>query len=168
MDIINRINSTRFLGCEFLTWLWFRSATQEGIFAIGDDTFEVWFDRKMTLATDTEAMTIKAENPSETSESRVSALTGKIVSVATLRVVQGQKQWTVTVKGETLGLSSVKIPALLSREDDDLLWERLALIDEIEDMIRALFGQFIAIRTGNEWSDELDAIRKWIHRTEVR
>jgi len=167
MDIINRINSTRYLGREFLTWLWYRSSLQNGIFQMTDGPLEVWFDAKLTLEAQgdiKESNVIKAENPTETSEAHAALLNGKLVSDARLRMVSGQKQWTLSLKADTLGISSVKIPALLSREDDDQLYERFMLIEEIEDTVSALFHQFIELRTDDEaWRPEVQAIRAWVH-----
>lgn len=181
MDIINRINNSRFLGREFLMWLWFRSQTNEGMFSLSDsdsprtarvaleEQLEIWFDKKVKLTSTAgsateESSTIKADNPTETSEARVSALTGKQITDATLRVVRGQKQWTVTVKADTLGISGVKVPALLSKEDDDQFTERMALIEEIEEIIRSLFLSFVTLRIGPDWPSELHEIRTWVHR----
>ena len=171
MDIINRINSTRYLGREFLTWLWYRSAQQDGIFELTDGPLEVWFDGRLTMEAQgdiKESDVIKAESPTETSEARAALLSGKLVADARLRMISGQKQWTLAVKGDTLGLSGVKIPALLSREDDDQLYERFALIEEIEDTVTALFRMFVEIRTDDEaWRPEVHAIRAWVHGVEV-
>jgi hypothetical protein len=170
MDIINRINATRYLGREFLTWLWYRSATQQGIFELPDGAVEVWFDARLTLESQgdlKEQNVIKAESPTETTEAHAALLTGKLVSEARLRVVHGQKQWSLAMKGDTLGLSGVKIPALLSREDDDQLYERFMLIEEIEDMLAALFRQFMELRLDDElWRPEIQAIRTWVHEVE--
>lgn len=168
MDIINRINSTRYLGREFLTWLWFRSSLQNGIFEMSDGPLEVWFEAKLTLEAGgdiKESNVVKAENPTETSEAHAALLTGKLVSDARLRLVSGQKQWTVSVKGDTLALSGIKIPALLSREDDDQLYERFMLVEEIEDTVAGLYRQFMEIRLDDEvWRPEIQAIRAWVHR----
>jgi hypothetical protein len=170
MDIINRINATRYLGREFLTWLWYRSAQQSGVFELGagEAPVEVWFDQKLTLEAQgdiKESNVIKAENPTETSEAHAALLSGKLVADARLRVVSGQKQWTLSVKGDTLGISGVKVPALLSREDDDQLYERFMLIEEIEDTVHALFRQFMELRLDDEaWRPEVQAIRAWVHR----
>ena len=170
MDIINRINATRYLGREFLTWLWYRSATQDGVFDLPDGVVEVWFDARLTLEAPgdiKEQNVIKAESPTETSEAHAALLTGKLVSDARLRVIRGQKQWAFALKGETLGLSGVRIPALLSREDDDQLYERFALIEEIEDTVAALYRQFMELRLDDElWVPEIKAIRTWIHQIE--
>ncbi len=170
MDIINRINATRYLGREFLTWLWYRSATQQGIFELPDGAVEVWFDARLTLESQgdlKEQNVIKAESPTETTEAHAALLTGKLVSEARLRVVHGQKQWSLAMKGDTLGVSGVKIPALLSREDDDQLYERFMLIEEIEDMLAALFRQFMELRLDDAlWRPEIQAIRTWVHEVE--
>jgi hypothetical protein len=169
MDIINRINSTRYLGREFLTWLWYRSALQNGVFEISgaEGPLEVWFDAKLTLDAQgdiKESNVIKAENPTETSEAHAALINGKLVSDARLRVVSGQKQWTLSIKADTLGIGSVKIPALLSREDDDQLYERFMLIEEIEDSVDLLFQQFMALRLEDDaWRPEVQAIRAWVH-----
>lgn len=168
MDLINRINYTSFLGREFLTWLWYRSDTREGLFTIDDNTVEVWFDAKLTLEAQgdlKESNVVKAENPTDTDEAHAALLTGKLVTEARLRVIVEQKQWGATVKADNIGLSSVKLPALLSREDDDQLYERFFLMEEIEDIVDALFDQFIAVRLNDStWKKEINAIRTWVHR----
>lgn len=171
MDIINRINSTRYLGREFLTWLWYRSSLQNGIFEMSDGPLEVWFDAKLTLEAQgdvKESNIIKAENPTETQEAHAALLNGKLVSDARLRLVSGQKQWTLSVKGDSLAISGVKIPALLSREDDDQLYERFMLIEEAEDTVHALFQQFMELRMVDDaWRPEVQAIRGWVHGVSV-
>ena len=171
MDIINRINSTRYLGREFLTWLWYRSSLQDGIFEMTDGPLEVWFDAKLTLEAQgdvKESNIIKAENPTETQEAHAALLNGKLVSYARLRLVSGQKQWTLSVKGDSLAISGVKIPALLSREDDDQLYERFMLIEEAEDTVHALFQQFMELRMDDDaWRPEVQAIRGWVHGVSV-
>ena len=36
MDLVDLIESHRFLGSEYLTWLWFRSEMHDGMIAVGD------------------------------------------------------------------------------------------------------------------------------------
>ncbi|TNF30917.1 MAG: hypothetical protein EP329_13080 [Deltaproteobacteria bacterium] len=168
MDLINRINYTRFLGREFLTWLWYRSDLNEGMFDIPTGPVEVWFDAKLTLEAQgdlKEQNVVKAENPTEADEARAALLTGKLVAEARLRIIRDQKQWTLNVKGDTLALSGVKIPALLSREDDEQLFERFYLMEELEDLFADLYEQFIRTRLDDEtWAPEVQAIRAWVHQ----
>jgi len=170
MDLINRINYTRFLGREFLTWLWFRSDTSEGLFKIDDGHIEVWFDQRLTLEAQgdlKEQNVVKAENPTEAEEARTALLTGKLVSEARLRIIKEQKQWTFNVKGDTLGLGGVKLPALLSRDDEDALYERFYLMEELTEAFDQLYKSFIALRLDDEaWRAEIGLVRAWVHQVD--
>ena len=167
MDLLNRIEHTRFLGREFLTWLWYRSELQEGLFDVGDKRIEVWFDAKLTLEAlgdIKEQNVIKSESPTETEEARASLQSGKYVKEARLRVVHDQKQWTLTVKADDLSLHGLKIPALLSKEDDDQLYERFYLMEEVEDVVDHLFAGFLDVRLSDaRWGEEVTALRTWIN-----
>ena len=167
MDLINRINYTRFFGREFLTWLWFRSDRQEGLFKRGEEAVEVWFDSRLVLEAQGEVKeqnVIKAETPTDTDEAHASLATGKQVTEAKLRVIRDQKQWTFTIKGESLGMAGLKLPALLSREDDNRLYERFDLIEEIEGIVNELFGDFIELRLNDdEWRQEVTNLRDWVY-----
>lgn len=166
MDLLNRINHTRFLGREFLNWLWYRSVAQEGLFTCGDRQIEVWFDAKISLEAlgdVREQSVIKSECPTDTDEARAALQAGKHVAEARLRVIHEQKQWAVTVKGEELLMSGLKIPALLSKEDDDQVYERFYLMEELEDLVDDLFAQFIGLRLDDDaWREEVAAIREWV------
>jgi hypothetical protein len=167
VDLVSRIANTRFLGREFLTWLWYRSELQEGLFRLGEDrTIEVWFDARLTLEAlgdIKEQNVIKSESPTETEEARASLQTGKQVKEARLRVVYDQKQWTATIKADDLSLHGLKLPAVLSREEDDQVYERFDLLEEIEDLMDDLFGVFRTIRLDDDaWRPEVAAIRDWV------
>lgn len=167
MDLINRINHTSFLGREFLTWLWYRSEQQEGIFQIGDRAVEVWFDARLTLETPGEIKeqnVIVCESPTEADEARASLLAGKQATAARLRIVSDQKQWTCNFKAEDISLSTLKLPALLSREDEDQLYERFYLLEEVQDILDDLFKTFVEIRIEDDtWREEVGAMRAWVH-----
>ena len=65
------------------------------------------------------------------------------------------------------GSNGTIMQSLLSREDDDQLYERFMLIEEIEDMLAALFRQFMELRLDDElWRPEIQAIRTWVHEVE--
>lgn len=166
MDLVQRINNTAFLGGEFLTWLWHESELKEGRFQLGERWIEVYFDAKLVLEATgdiKETSAIKSEAPTETEEARASLQSGKHVSEARLRVVAEQKQWLVTVKAADLSLTGVKIPALLSQEDDDKVYERLYLIEELEDLLDDLFGVFLDKRLDEDtWAAETETLRAWL------
>lgn len=166
MDLLTKITHTQFLGREFLTWLWYRSDRDEGLFQRDGEQIEVWFDAKLVLEAQgdiKEQNVIKSETPTETEEARVSLQNGKQVKEARLRIISDQKQWTVTVKGDDLGLTGLKLPALLSREDDEQLYERFYLIEEVQDIVEHLFAGFVRLRLDDDaWRAELAPLRDWV------
>ena len=167
MDLVTRIERTQHLGGEFLTWLWFQSELNEGRVLAGDQEVEVWFDARLTLESlgqVRESNVIRSDSPTETDEARASLQSGKHVQQARLRVVLDQKSWTATIKAEDLTLHSVKVPALLTEAEDDRLYERLALLEEIHALVGGLFGSFMEIRLDHgRWHDEVKHLRHWVH-----
>lgn len=87
---------------------------------------------------------------------------GKKVSQARVRVKRGEREWLTTVKGRTLDLASIKLPAILNKVEDDRFYERMQLIEDLDRIIDALYAQFLAVRLGDAWGKELEGIRAWI------
>lgn len=168
MDLVDRLASTSFLGKEFLTWLWFKSDIQEGLITVGDGgpAAELWYCDSIMISgagQGAEKVTVRCEDPSLSPEARMALRQGKKVEKARIRIVRGQREWTVSIAGETLALASIKIPALLTREEDDKLRERLDLLDQLDAMVAALFSGFLTLRTDREqWEQERLALRDWI------
>ncbi|MFT5433773.1 MAG: hypothetical protein ACI9OJ_004481 [Myxococcota bacterium] len=168
MDFVDRLSTTSFLGREFLTWLWFKSDSQEGLMDLDDGgpAAEVWLTDRITLSGSgdgAEKVTVKTDDPALNIEARIALRQGKMVEKACIRLVRGQREWTTSVVSETLALSSVKIPALLTREEDEKLTERLSLLDELDSMMIALFQAFLKVRMDAEtWAPERDQLQAWI------
>jgi hypothetical protein len=166
MELYQRVEATSHLGREFLTWLWFESERNGGVFQAAEVPVEVIFDAKLTLAstgTLKEESVIKSERPTDVEEARVSLQSGKQVEEARLRLTTGQKYWSLTVKAQDLSLHGVKLPALLGATDEDAIYERLALLEECQDLVDGLFGSFVERRLNTQtWSAEAEAIRAWV------
>lgn len=172
MDHMELVHRTEFLGAEFLTWLWYRSDVQDGMFHGGDEVgpFEVWFDDKLVVKSeiaDAQENIFKGGHPTSSQEARTALRLGKLASEARLRVVRGAQEWSFGIKGKTLALSGLKLPAVLSREDDEKFYERMLLVEQVEAMMQSLYTTFARLRTGDAWeADELPAIRRWIESEE--
>ena len=77
MDLGKKIEATRQLGSEFLTWMLFRSVLQEGIFETEAGQVELWFEDKITLVSPFaggEINILKGEAPAESRESLTALL----------------------------------------------------------------------------------------------
>lgn len=167
MDLVTRIQRTRFLGREFLTWLWYRTDLAQGdaAFELGDRKVDLWFDARLTLEAlgdVKEQNVVKSETPTETEEARASLQSGKQVREARLRLVADDKQWTMTVRADDLSIHGLKVPGLITREEEEQLHERLSLMEEAEDLVDLLFARFLEVRLDDDaWRTEVAAIREW-------
>ena len=168
MDMIERLESTGFLGKEFLTWLWFQSDTQSGLIEVanGSSVLEVWFVDRLTLSgagQSSSRVAVRSEEPGSSWEARTALRAGKKVSQASVRIVREQREWSATIGGATLALSGVKLPAILTRDADDQMNERFHLLDELDEMVRALFVRFMSLRFDRAgWDVEMKKMRSWV------
>lgn len=166
MDLITKINRTRFLGAEFLLWLWHRSAVQEGRFDGEGESFELYFDSRIVLESAgeiREQSVIKAESPTETPEAQEALRTGKLPMEAKLRILIGPNQWTTTFKAEAFQLAGTKVPGLLAKDEEEVIHERLHLMEELEGVIEALYRQFLDQRLDDDtWRDQVTLMRDWV------
>ena len=81
MNLFESINQTRFLGKEFLTWLWYRSESAGGVFPLADEkSVTLWFDDRIVLELAFENVkevnTIRGENPTGTEEAKAALRMG--------------------------------------------------------------------------------------------
>lgn len=172
MDLIDLINSRAFLGSEFLMWLWFKAECYDGLFDLPEhDRVEVAFDDQLTLEAylaETERNMFRGGAPAYSPEAKTALREGKRVKDAKLRVVKEGREWTFKIKAESLGLTSVKIPSLLSKEEEEQFYERMYLIEELEEIIDVLYKEFLGIRLSKAWNSVmLPAIREWVHTDEL-
>ncbi len=167
MEWLDCVEKTRFLGKEFLTWLWFRAERQQGLFELdGIEPFELFFDDRLVLdvAVDhvREVNAIRSENPTDAAEAKVALQTGKKVTEVRLHIYRDEQEWKCAISAEELALSGVRVPGVLSKEDDEVVLERMMLLDELEAMLDGLWQQFLRIRLDPEaWPTELAALRSW-------
>ena len=173
MDLVDLINRSRFLGNEFLLWLWYKSECFEAQFHMPDfDHVEIWIDDALTLEAtlaETERNTIAGGSPAYSPEAKTALRHGKRPTKAKIGLVNEGREWAFTLKAEDLSVSGVKIPALLSREEDEQFYERMALLDELERIIEALYKEFLTIRLDVGTWDKvmLPAMREWVQRDDV-
>lgn len=172
MDLIDLINSRSFLGSELLMWLWFKAECFDGVFDMqSGDRVELSFDDQLTLEAymaETERNSFRGGAPAFSPEAKTALREGKRVQSAKLCVIKEGREWAFRVKAETLGLSGVKIPSLLSKEENEQFYERMYLLDELEEILDALYREFLEIRLSTAWQEVmLPAMQAWIKSDEL-
>ena len=168
MNLADLIETRRFLGSEFMMWLWFKSETHDGLMDVtGHGPVEVVYDDRLVLEAylaETERNTLKGGAPAYSPEAKVALRHGKRVSRAKLQVVKEGREWSFTFKAEGMDYTSVKIPSVLSKREDEKFYERMYLLEELEEIMDALYREFLAIRVDEtRWDEQMvPAMREWI------
>jgi hypothetical protein len=168
MDIGEKIASARFLGREFLVWLWWQSEEREGVLPLpSGESCELWLEEQLTLVIDNllerAESKMKGGTPSLTPEAKEALRQGKLPTRAKIRLDRGPQHWSFVLDADAFAISSVQIPALITEETEERFYERMQLVEELEAMIGGLLETFVRLRTSPAWErDALPAMRAWV------
>lgn len=169
MDLVDLIKEKRFLGQEFLTWLWFYCERNSGLIDVkGIGGTEIWFEEQMVLDSGNESITCKGGSLSF-AEARTAVREGKKISKVRLRAALDGQEYRLTLNAETLEITGLRLPRTLelSEEEDTGIagrfLDRVAMINEITDLIDGLFTQYLGLRLTELWPErELKDFRRWL------
>jgi len=169
LDIAVAYNRFKFLGFEFLTWLWF---------LIDTDADEISEIRNLSIGNrivlenrhdnKVETLTIKGDDAG-LEEGLLALKKGGLVTEINLIYREGQNnKWQFSLKGENLAVQQIKHPdigSIESSEDvDAFVFEKAHHYNKIITFIDILFSEFMTLRISDEWSDgAVIKMKKWIN-----
>ncbi len=155
MDALARVESTRFLGSEFLLWLWLRAELVDkpiSLPELGD--FEVWLDNQLTLQSDidpNERVTVRGAAPSGSAEAREAVRAQKFPVRARVAVRHQDHDFAFVLVAPRFALASGAIPAVLAKETNDSFVERMDLVERLLSSLDRLYGAFLEERLSDVW-----------------
>jgi len=159
-----------FLGWEFLTWLWYRTEAQGGVFELEKGDVSLVFNDFVALTEsggEGEQSILRKGSAHRSPEARLALRTGKTVTSARLEVAREDRTYTLTVDGETLHLRSVRYPKPQESDPADRELERLEALEEASDILDGLFSHFLQVRLDGAWDrDEVGQIASWIEASQ--
>ena len=175
MDLIDLMREKRFLGQEFLTWVWFQAESQSGLMDLpGVGTVEVWFEDRLDLESGSGNTVQKVTcqgRELDLAEARTALREGKKVSQARIRLRLDGTEWRLTLKAEGLDISGVRAPKTLEPEEEEpeslagRLLERVSVTRELTKVVDGMYAAFLAVRLKPEWEEsELPRLRKWLQK----
>jgi len=176
MDLVDLIQEKRFLGQEFMAWLWYKSEERGGSVALpGTGDITVIFEKHMLLEYgegETSEKVICRGLQTELREARAGLALGKKPEQARVMIVKGDYEFHVTLAAALFEFRNVKLPKTVASSDESdnpeavegRILERIALIEELNRIIHDLFRLFLEIRTRDDWQGELNKIRAWTNR----
>jgi hypothetical protein len=166
MDTLERQQALAFLGREFLLWLLHHSDVHGGYFDLGEGDFvDLMFENQLVLdahIAQAEESRLKGGSPAYSAEARKALQLGKLIRKARITLRHGEVDWLFTFDADTFAFSGIKLPAVLTRDEDDSFTERMVLIETLEGLWLRLYRVFLTQRLGARWDDHTGDIRAWI------
>ena len=154
-DLLERIESTRFLGSEFLLWLWLRAEIINQSIDLGDlGAYDVWLDNHLTLQSDidpNERVTVRGAAPSGSSEAREAVRSQKFPVRARLALRNEERDFACVLVAQRFAVASGAIPAVLTKDTDDAFVERMTLVERLSLSLDRLYAAFLADRLSDTW-----------------
>ena len=171
-DLLKRIEQNRFVGREFLLWMWFESVLFEtNLSPTGEPSCALWLETRLALAFEKDESLLKAATPASLPEAREALRQGKLPREARLRLTQGEHEYAWLFKADTLAISTLAVPAELDAKKDDVhevLYERMRLVEELEATLEALWSDFLSLRLSEAWEAAvMPALRKFARGEKV-
>ncbi|MGD8301826.1 MAG: hypothetical protein PVI55_05370 [Desulfobacterales bacterium] len=170
LDVAVAYNRFKFLGEEFLTWLWFALDQNPTLLRKADpDLTSLEIGNRIVLEKRhkkaIERITIKGENAG-LEEAMLALQKGALVAELNLVYRSNEQKWQFTIKAESLNLSSVKTPKIArpeSPEDmESAILEKIFLYDKILQFLEKLYNTFIKYRLSDHWQKrDVILIKKW-------
>lgn len=174
MDLVDIIAEKRFLGQEFLTWLWCKSEERSGAIdlpGIGD--ISVAFEKHLLLEYgegDSHEKVICQGLQAELNEARTGLRMGKKLEQARIVLGRGEYEWIMTIKASMFDFKSVKTPkTMASQEDSDdpmavegKILEKIGLYEQALQLVDELFRLYLNVRLSSGWAAELARLSAWI------
>lgn len=165
-DLVDRIESARFLGCEFLVWLWWKTEAFETELELLDGTaLSVWLDSALLMkgATDgTERIQFTGVAPSATAEAKLALRLGKLPVRARVCLRRDPEDFSCVYDAETFSFGSVKLPAFITEPGEEQFQERAALLERFDALFCGLYLEFLRLRLSPVWEKTLvPAVKAW-------
>lgn len=170
LDIAAAYNRYRFLGNQFLTWLWFMMETdQAGLRNLIPDLTALYVGSRMVLentkSSNKETITIKGDD-ANLDEGRLALQKGALVTELHLSYKAAAQNWQFSIKGESLNISNLKLPETGPMENPEEIegrvLEKIYLVEQVAKALTLLFTCFIKLRLSNDWPNKVKhEMRKW-------
>jgi hypothetical protein len=171
LDVAVAYNRYKFIGHEFLTWLWHCVDTDpDRLMQIQPDATSLTIGNRIVLENRArqrlETITIRGDDAG-LEEGILALAKGAVVTEMHLCYTSKNQEWQFSIKGEGLSLSNLKLPQTGPIENpadvEGVVLEKAYLLDQPVKLMVGLYDRFIRLRVSVDWPETvLPAIRAWI------
>lgn len=186
VNMADRIELRRFVGREFLLWLWLETELFDATLSTQEHgSFGLWFEGRLVLDEGKESTTIKGSTPGMHREAKEALLRGKMPERAGLRLSFGDHDCALTLRGETLAFAGLvppkkereeaapmeatpprrkkKADSAEYNEEHEPFYERMHFARDVEALTTALYRDFLAVRLSPTWESHVrPAMAAWV------
>ena len=171
LDVAVAYNRYKFLGEEFLTWLWYVIENDQNLIKNFDKDFvalevgnRIVFENRRNDSD--ERITIKGDK-ANLEEGILALKKGGLVTELNMIYRSGEFRWQFTVKGESLNISSLITPKTdLPESNEDIegaVLEKIYLYDRVVALLDNLFKHFSNLRVSSSWQKKaVSKMNNWI------
>jgi hypothetical protein len=179
--VIDLVRSNQWLGCDFMLWLMYRTLNSASEYhvsrpgpALTGEPFTAYLDNRFVLLGNNEngVQKVTVAGPQDHfNEVRSALFHQKQITEATLHLEKGENCWKLTLKGELFHFGALRSPAVtiekdnltdMTSEKEAVFYERMALLEESQQLFDSLFVAFLQDRLGAGWSGLEQVIRDWL------
>lgn len=171
LDLSVAYSRYRFLGDEFLTWLWYIIENDRGFLKkIDSECVSLEIGNRIVLENrsgkSVERISINGDDAG-LEEGRIALRKGALVTEMSLVFKTSEFQWNFSVKGESLNLSNIKTPGphlpQSAEEIESFLGEKTEFYTKLFNLIDKIYSFFVKNRISSTWdSKDIPGIKKWI------
>ncbi|MGW8193565.1 MAG: hypothetical protein ACWGOX_04795 [Desulforhopalus sp.] len=178
MDLVDLIEEKRFLGQEFLTWLWWKSEERGGSVELpGEGDISVVFEKHMLLEYgegESSEKIVCTGLQAELQEARTGLRMGKKLEQARIVIGHNSYEYSFTLAAALMEFRNVRLPKTEATENDKsqnpeevegMTLERIYLFEELIRLVNELFRMFLVVRLSDAWLNELQRIRGWVAKS---
>jgi hypothetical protein len=193
VDLSDKIETRRFVGREFLLFLWFESELLEGTLATQPyGSFGFWLEKSIVLSAGKETTQIKGAFPATSREAKEALLRGKLPDQAGIHLAYQDNEYTCVLRAGQLALSGLSFGTALGEADEDdspnpllevpqrskpkpkaedldheAFYERMHNAHRLEELLEALYRDFLTLRLGDAWQAlVVPTMRTWVSAKE--
>ncbi|HJU84268.1 MAG TPA: hypothetical protein VJ600_08655 [Holophagaceae bacterium] len=164
MKPLELIEQGRFLGEEFVLWLWWRGLAEGGVSGLDGDHSACFLDDSVVLASergDVKELSLRKGNPAESREAFEALSRGMRPFKAKVRLLSGDMEWVFTLDAATLGMGALKLPPSSAKDPQGRMLDRLFLLEEGAGHLERRLKRFLEDRSGDPEAMQ-EAMRGWI------
>ncbi len=157
MKPLELIKQGRFLGEEFLLWLWMRGLKHSGTSGVDGDSSACYVEDGIALISEraeVKDLRLSKGNPAESRAAFEALARGMRPAKAKVRIISGDMDWVLTLEVDTFALKSIALPPVNSKDPMGRLADRLFLAEEVLGHLDRRYAAFLRARVSGDLAGE--------------